>query len=181
MVYLLSFIHSCRNRWGRGTNVVVYLHVSWIICMYHELFVCTIYDSLGCVLYMNLIVFIYVYYGLFAYINLVNVMPLFFTVFSFHLPIFCKNHPVSGKIRPESPRRFSGKTGWFIGETGRISVFPVFTVPLSSLVHFSQIFLNFTDFFSNFTKTDGIGQIRFSSFRRFRTLLSTSWRGSLAS
>jgi hypothetical protein len=47
MVYLLSFIHGCRNRWGRGTNVVVYLHASWIICMYHGLFICTMYDSHG--------------------------------------------------------------------------------------------------------------------------------------
>jgi hypothetical protein len=41
------------------------------------------------------------YYGLFVCINLVDVMPLFFTIFSFNLPIFDKNHPVSIKIRPK--------------------------------------------------------------------------------
>jgi hypothetical protein len=48
---------------------------------------------LSCVLCMTLIVFIYMYYGLFACINLVDIMPLIFTVFSFHLLIFDKNHP----------------------------------------------------------------------------------------
>jgi hypothetical protein len=45
------------------------------------------------------------------------------------------------------PRRFSGKIGRFIGETGHILVFPVFTVPPSSPVRFGQIIPNFTDFF----------------------------------
>jgi hypothetical protein len=76
--------------------------------MYHGLFAC-IMDYLhvlcmilmvfSCVLCMTLMLFFYVYYGLFACINLVDVMPLFFTVFSFHLPIFSKIRPVSGKIR----------------------------------------------------------------------------------
>jgi hypothetical protein len=35
-------------------------------------------------------VFSYVYYGLFTYTNLVDVISLFFTVFSFHLPNFGK-------------------------------------------------------------------------------------------
>jgi hypothetical protein len=52
-------------------------------------------------------VFIYVYYELFACTNLVTVMPLFFTVFLFHLSIFRKNHR-------------------FIGETCRISSIPDF-------------------------------------------------------
>jgi hypothetical protein len=59
---------------------------------------CMILMVFSCVLCMTLMVFIYVYYGLFACINLVDVMPLFFTVFSFHLLIFGKIHPVSGKI-----------------------------------------------------------------------------------
>jgi hypothetical protein len=78
--------------------------------MYHGLFACII-DYLhalcmilmvfSCVLCMTLMVFIYVYYGLFACINLVDVTPLIFTVFSFHLPIFGKIHLVFGKICPE--------------------------------------------------------------------------------
>jgi hypothetical protein len=47
-----------------------YLHVLYIILM---VWICVC---------MTLIVFIYVYYGLFAYINLVEVMSLFFMVFS---------------------------------------------------------------------------------------------------
>jgi hypothetical protein len=54
---------------------------------------------LNCVLFMSLIVFIYMYYELYAYTNLVDVMMLFFTVFSLHLPIFDKNCSVSEKIR----------------------------------------------------------------------------------
>jgi hypothetical protein len=50
---------------------------------------------------MTLMVFIYVYYILFTCTNLVDVMPLFFTIFSFHLLIFGKNCPVSDKIRPK--------------------------------------------------------------------------------
>jgi hypothetical protein len=65
------------------TCIMDYLHVLCIILM-----------VLSCVLCITLMVFIYMYYGLFACTNLVDVMPLFSTVFSFHLPIF-------GKIRPE--------------------------------------------------------------------------------
>jgi hypothetical protein len=82
---------SMRNQCsGLFTCIMDYLHVLYMILM-----------VLSCVLCMTLIVFIYVYYGLFACTNLVDVMPLFFTVFLFHLPIFGKNCPVSGKIRPE--------------------------------------------------------------------------------
>jgi hypothetical protein len=56
---------------------------------------------LSCVLCMTLMVFIYVYYGLFVCINLVDVMSLVLQFFSFHLPIFGKNRPVSVKIRLE--------------------------------------------------------------------------------
>jgi hypothetical protein len=62
-----------------------------------------------------------------------------FHVFSFHLPNFDKNQPVSDKDRP-------GLTTPVFRKTSRISVFPVFTVPPSSLVHFGRIFLIFTDF-----------------------------------
>jgi hypothetical protein len=112
--------------------------------MYHGLFAC-IMDYLhvlcmilmvfSCVLCMTLMLFFYVYYGLFACINLVDVMPLFFMVSSFHLPILSKTD------------RFIGKTGQFISETGGILVFSVFIVTPSSPVRFSRIFPNFTDFF----------------------------------
>jgi hypothetical protein len=72
------------------TCIMNYLHV-----------LCMIFMVLSCVLCMTLIMFIYVYYRLFARINLVDVMSLFSTVFSFYLPIFDKNRPVSSKNRPE--------------------------------------------------------------------------------
>jgi hypothetical protein len=56
---------------------------------------------LSCVLCMSLIVFIYVYYELFICTNLVDVISLFFTVFSFHLPIFNKIRLIFGTNRPE--------------------------------------------------------------------------------
>jgi hypothetical protein len=62
---------------------------------------CIIFMVLSCVPCMPFSVFIYMYYGLFVCINLVDVMPLFFTIFSFNLPIFDKNRPVSIKIRPK--------------------------------------------------------------------------------
>jgi hypothetical protein len=61
---------------------------------------CMILMVLNYILCMTLMVFIYVYYGVFIYTNLVDVM-LFFTVFSFHLPIFDKNRPVSAKLHPK--------------------------------------------------------------------------------
>jgi hypothetical protein len=61
---------------------------------YHELFTCIVYDFmvLSCVLCMTPMLFIYVYYVLFIYTNLVDVMLLFLTVFSFNLPIFDKKN-----------------------------------------------------------------------------------------
>jgi hypothetical protein len=93
-------------------------------------------DVLSCVLCMTLIMFIYVYYRLFTCINLVDVISLFFMVFSLHLLNFDKNQPVFDKNRPELATPVFGKTGRFISETGRISVFSVFTVPPSSSVRF---------------------------------------------
>jgi hypothetical protein len=49
---------------------VVYLHVSWIICMYHGLFVCTIYDSLGlelCTIYESHSVYLHVLWTICIY------------------------------------------------------------------------------------------------------------------
>jgi hypothetical protein len=68
--------------------------------------------------------------------------------FSSHLLNFDKNQPVSDKDRPELATPIFRKTG-------RISVFPVFTVPSSSLVHFGRIFLIFTDFCRIFQKPTG--------------------------
>jgi hypothetical protein len=57
---------------------------------------------LSCVLCMTFMVFIYMYYKLFACTNLVDVMPLFFTVFYFIYQFLVKSRPVSNKIRPET-------------------------------------------------------------------------------
>jgi hypothetical protein len=81
--------YSMRNQCSSlFTCIMDYLHV-----------LCMILMALSCVLCMTLMVFIYVYYGLFACINLVDVMTLFSTVFLFHLPIFSKYWPVSGTNR----------------------------------------------------------------------------------
>jgi hypothetical protein len=62
---------------------------------------CMILMILSYILYMTLVMFIYMYYKLFACTNLVDVMSLFFTVFSFHLPNFDKNRSVFNKNRPK--------------------------------------------------------------------------------
>jgi hypothetical protein len=94
-------IIQCRMRnqcSGLFIYIMDYLHV-----------LCMILMVLSCVLCMTLMVFIYVYYGLFVYTNLVDVMSLFFTVFSFHLPIFSKNRPASEKNCPEIVTPIFGK------------------------------------------------------------------------
>jgi hypothetical protein len=101
---------SMRNQCsGLFTCIMDYLHV-----------LCMILMVLSCVLCMTLMVFIYMYYRLFACTDLVDVTPLFFTIFSFHLPIFSKNCPVSGKIRLEISTPIFGKNCRFIGELGRL-------------------------------------------------------------
>jgi hypothetical protein len=62
---------------------------------------CMIFMILSCVPYIILMMFIYVYYGLFTYTNLIDVISVFFTVFSFYLLIFNKNCSVSDKNRLE--------------------------------------------------------------------------------
>jgi hypothetical protein len=59
---------------------------------------CMILMILSCILCMTLMMFIYMYYGLFVCTNLVDDMPLFFMIFSFHLPIFGKIRPKIAKI-----------------------------------------------------------------------------------
>jgi hypothetical protein len=62
------------------------------ICIMNYLYLLyIIFMVLSCVLCMIFMVFIYVYYGLFVCTNLLDVMSLFFMIFSFHLPIFDKN------------------------------------------------------------------------------------------
>jgi hypothetical protein len=91
-----SMRNQCSNLF---TCIMDYLHVLYMILM-----------VLSCVLYMTLMMFIYMYYGLFTCTNLVDVMLLFFMVFSFHLPIFDKNRPISDKIHhadfQEKPANF---------------------------------------------------------------------------
>jgi hypothetical protein len=63
--------------------------------------------------------FIYVYYEIFACINLVDVMPLFSTVFFLLMTDFLENSPgfcqnSSGTVRP-----IFGKSRRVIGEFGR--------------------------------------------------------------
>jgi hypothetical protein len=69
------------------------------------------------------------------------------------------------------------KNGQIIGETGRILVFLVFTVPPLSPVHFGQIFSKFIFFFS---KIDKIGEVRFSSSTEFSNTAEASQRCAAA-
>jgi hypothetical protein len=83
---------SMHNQYsGLFTYIMDYLHI-----------LCMILMVLSCVLCMTLIVFIYVYYGLFACTNSVDVMPLFFMIFLFHLPIFVKTSPSFWQNEPEN-------------------------------------------------------------------------------
>jgi hypothetical protein len=116
-------------------------------------------------------VFIYVYYGLFACRNLVDVMWLFFMVFSFHLPIFDKNLPVFGKNCPKVATLVSEKPADLSAKPANLSVFLVFTIPPSSPVRFGRIFLIFTDFYQFFQKPTGSVM---SGFRSSTEFLNTS-------
>jgi hypothetical protein len=69
---------SMRNQCsGLITYIIDYLHV---ICMILMVYIC--------VLCMTLMIFIYLYYGLFVCSNLVDVILLFFIIFSFQSLIF---------------------------------------------------------------------------------------------
>jgi hypothetical protein len=76
------------------------------------------------------------------------------------------------KTARNSPRRFSKKTAAFIGETGRIFVFPVFTVPPSSPMHFGRFFHIFTEFCRIFQKS--MGSVR-SGFPYSAEFSNTGW------
>jgi hypothetical protein len=103
-----------------------------------------IFMVLSCVICMTFILFIYVYYRLFVCTNLVDVMSLFFMIFSFNLLIFDKKRPVPTKIVRKWPRRFSEKPT-------DLSAFLIFTVSSSSPVRFGRFFLFSTDFYCFFS------------------------------
>jgi hypothetical protein len=128
---------------------------------------------LSCVLCMTLMVYIYVYYRLFICTNLVQLMSLFFMVFHSIYQISAKIGRFLAKTVWNSPHRFISKTGRFIAETGRISVFLVFTVPPSSPVRFDQIFLIFIDFYRIFQKPTAAVTSDFPCSADFSTLLVT--------
>jgi hypothetical protein len=72
--------------------------------------------------------------------------------------------------------RFIGQTDRFISEIGHILMFPVFTVPPSSLVRFCRIFPIFADFCRIFQKLTGSVRSDFSCSAEF---LNTEWNCSL--
>jgi hypothetical protein len=80
------------------TCIMHYLHVLYMILM-----------ILSYVLCITLMLFIYVYYRLFARTNLIDVMPLFFTVFCFIYRFSTKIARFLSKFVRKSPRRFLGK------------------------------------------------------------------------
>jgi hypothetical protein len=147
---------SIRNQCsGLFTCIIDYLYV-----------LCMILMVLSCVLCMTLMVFIYVYYELFVCTNLVDVMSLFFTVFSFHVQNFGKNRLVSGKNRPELDTSVFGKTRKPADLSVKPATFPGFHCSSVISGAFRPNFPNFHHFLPNFSKTDGIGEVRFSFFRR---------------
>jgi hypothetical protein len=125
---------SMRNQYSGLFTCMNYLHVLCMILMVLNYILCMTHG-----VYLRILWSIYIY-------KFNRCHAVIFTVFSFHLLIFDKNRPVSAKIRPEITTPIFFKKRRFIGETSRISVFPVFTVPPSSPVCFNQIFSNFTDF-----------------------------------
>jgi hypothetical protein len=133
------------------TNVVVYLHVSWIIYMY-------------CVWFLWSWVVYYVWLGVYLRILWIICMYKFswyhiivFTVFSFYLLIFDKNRSISGKNHLEVATSVFWKRGRFIGQIGWFIGVPDFYC--SSIVFgvFQLNFLNFRWFLLNFSKTVEIG------------------------
>jgi hypothetical protein len=129
--------------------------------MHHKLFVCTMYDSYGlelCTMYDSHDVYLRVLWTICMY-KFSRCHIVIFHVFSFHLPNFDKNQPVSDKDR--------------LGLTTPVfrknqPHFSVFGFHRSSVVSgaFRSNFADFHRFLLNFSKTDGIGEIRFSLFRR---------------
>jgi hypothetical protein len=145
-------------------NVVVYLHVLWIIFMYYVWFLCY-----WVVYYVWLMVFIYVYYGLFACTILVDVMSLFSWFFRSIYRISAKFGRFSVKPARNSPRRFLEKPADLSVKSADLLVKPgVFRCSRFSLFlrHLRCILTDFSRILSNFSKTDVIGEVRFSLLSR---------------
>jgi hypothetical protein len=131
---------------------------SLFTCIMHYLHaLCMILIVLSYVLCMILMVFIYVYYVLFACINLVDVMLLFFTVFRSIYQFSAKIIRFLAKFTQKSRRRFSEKLIDLSVKSAYFwsSQFSLFLCHLRCIL--SRIFLNSDDFFLNFSKIDGIG------------------------
>jgi hypothetical protein len=93
---------------GLFTCIMDYVHVlrmTFIVCI--------------CVLCVTLMLFIYMYYALFKYTNLVDVMPLFFTVFPFQCSVLWIIQPIFNIIRSEIVRPIFGKSRRIISKCGR--------------------------------------------------------------
>jgi hypothetical protein len=116
---------------GLFTCIMDYLHV-----------LCTILMVLSCVLCMTLMVFVYFYYGLFACINLVDVMPLFSTVFFLSIYRFSAKF---ARFLKNSPKNRHDEF-WYCG----------FLLFLSHLQCVSTEFSRISPFFPIFPKIDGI-------------------------
>jgi hypothetical protein len=71
------------------------------------------------------------------------------------------------KTAPKWPRRFSKKPADLSAKPADLLVFPVFTVPPSSLVCFGRIFPIFTDFYRIFKKLMGSVTSGFRSSAEF--------------
>jgi hypothetical protein len=107
---------------------------------------CTMYDFHG--IYLRVLWTIYMYK-----ISRCHVV----IFYGFFVPFteFQQKSVGSDKNRAELITSVFRKTGRFIGEIGRISVFPIFTVPPSSPVRFDRIFSIFTDFYRIFKNPTG--------------------------
>jgi hypothetical protein len=146
---------SMRNHCsGLFTCIMNYLHV-----------LCMILMVLSCVLCMTLMVFIYVYYGLFACTNLVDVMPLFSRFFHFIYQFSAEIVRFLPKFARKSPRQFSRKITDLSMKSAEFQ-YSRFSLFLCRLQWVSAEFSRISPIFPNFPKTDGIAQVRFSSFRR---------------
>jgi hypothetical protein len=109
-----------------------------------------------CVLCVTFMVFIYAYYRLFACINLVDVMSLFCTVFSFQWSILWKIWPIFHIIRPEISKLVFDKIRLDNSVNSTKFWFSYFSMFLSSAVFWPN-FPGFHQIFPKFTIFDGFG------------------------
>jgi hypothetical protein len=135
---------------------------------------CMVLMVLSCVLCTTLMLFIYVYYVLFICTNLVDVMPLFFTGFSFNLPFSAKIAWFLPIFRKNC--RFINEIGRLIIKIGRILVLQISTVPPLSPMRFGQFFKKIHLFFLSFLKTNGIVTPDFPCSTEFSRTGHCHWR-----